>query len=48
MILRSVILTAQKTNPNAIACDLEPVEEDSAHTQLNQAIAHLEAARILT
>jgi len=45
MILRSVILTAQKTNPNAIACDLEPVQEDSAHTQLKQAIAHLEAAR---
>jgi tetratricopeptide (TPR) repeat protein len=45
MILRRVILTAQKTNPNAIACDLEPVQEDSARTQLKQAIAHLEAAR---
>ena len=45
MILRSVIQTAQKTNPNAIACDLEPVREDSARTQLKQAIAHLEAAR---
>jgi tetratricopeptide (TPR) repeat protein len=45
VIVTKVMLTYLKSNPNALACELDPIEDNLARTQLQQAISHLEAAR---
>lgn len=45
MILTEVMRTYQQNSLNSLACNLPPLENDSARARLQQAIHHLEAAR---